>query len=416
MAGQSYLGIAEASELIRQRTLSPVELVKECLDRIRRLNPALNAFITVTGDQAGNAAVAAEKEIADNTWRGPLHGIPVAIKDMFDTAGVRTTGAFEAYRNRVPDRDAEAVARLKEAGAIILGKTNMHELAMGTTSVASYFGSVRNPWNRDYIAGGSSGGSSAAVAAGLCFATLDTDAIGSCRLPAAICGITGFKATYGLIPTGGILEGEKADDVIVRLAHTAFQCRSARDAAILLAVLAHPDTGESRYSAGSPAAPGLSKNPRVGIAKDYRATGEVREVFGQAVDTLRSMGCRTRVIDAPVEFSGIDLRHVDEDRQSITKSLFRTIDVLVLPTTTDVTPGIPEARAMGPLAVSADNTYFCNYYGLPAASIPCGFSKNGLPLGIQLVGPRWGEASVLEIAQRFQDATGWHLRHPPCEG
>jgi aspartyl-tRNA(Asn)/glutamyl-tRNA(Gln) amidotransferase subunit A len=153
---------------------------------------------------------------------------------MFDTAGIRTTAAFEHFKDRIPTKDAEAVTRLKEAGAITLGKMNMHELAQGTTSVISYFGAVHNPWNRDYVAGGSSGGSAAAVAAGLCYATLDTDAIGSCRLPAACCGVTGFKATYGLLSNKGVLEGEPVDETILKIAHAAVTTRTVEDAAVLL--------------------------------------------------------------------------------------------------------------------------------------------------------------------------------------
>jgi len=180
----SYLTIAEISELIRLQKISPLELVTGCLERIERFNPTLNAFITVIYDEALKNAREAEKEIRSGKWKGPLHGIPVGVKDFYDTAGIRTTAASAHFKDRIPKKDADAVIKLKEAGAIIIGKTNMHELGMGTTSVVSYFGSVHNPWSKDYVAGGSSGGSAAAVAAGLCYATVDTDAVGSCRLPA----------------------------------------------------------------------------------------------------------------------------------------------------------------------------------------------------------------------------------------
>ncbi len=207
MTNYSHLSITEVSELIRQKKVSPVELVTGCLERIEQLHPKLNAFIKVTADQALQEAKIAEREITNGTWKGPLHGIPVGVKDFFDTAGIRTTAAFAAFKDRVPAKDAEVVTKLKEAGAIVLGKLNMHELGMGTTSVMSHFGAVHNPWNTDYVAGGSSGGSAAAVAAGLCYATVDTDAIGSCRLPAACCGVVGFKGTYGLLSTKGIAIG-----------------------------------------------------------------------------------------------------------------------------------------------------------------------------------------------------------------
>jgi len=188
MTTYRYLSITEVSELIRQKKVSPVELVTGCLERIEQLNPKLNAFITVIAEQALEEAKIAEREIKDGKWRGPLHGIPVGVKDFFDTAGIKTTAAFEYFKDRVPSKDAEVVTKLKKAGAIVIGKMNMHELGMGTTSVISHFGSVHNPWNQDYVAGGSSGGSAAAVAAGLCYATVDTDAIGSCYRLVSVTG------------------------------------------------------------------------------------------------------------------------------------------------------------------------------------------------------------------------------------
>ena len=173
---------------------------------MEQLNASTNAFITMLPDQARHQAKDAASEIAAGAYRGPLHGIPIAIKDFYDTAGIRTTAAFEHFQHRIPQRDAVSVKKLKDAGAIIVGKTNMHRLGMGTTGIESAYGPVLNPWNADYIAGGSSAGSAAAVASGMCHATLDTDAIGSCRLPASCCGVVGFKGTYGLIDAKGILE------------------------------------------------------------------------------------------------------------------------------------------------------------------------------------------------------------------
>jgi aspartyl-tRNA(Asn)/glutamyl-tRNA(Gln) amidotransferase subunit A len=412
MTNYNYVSITEVSELIRQKKVSPVELVTGCLERIEQLQPQLNAFITVTADQALQEAKIAEREIQNGTWKGPLHGIPVGVKDFFDTAGIRTTAAFAALKDRVPAKDAEVVTKLKEAGAIVLGKLNMHELGMGTTSVISYFGAVHNPWNTDYVAGGSSGGSAAAVAAGLCYATVDTDAIGSCRLPAACCGVVGFKGTYGLLSTKGILEGEQADEFIILLSHPAFTCRTAEDAAILLNALANPEVSQSKFKTDYRLAFGTTKKPGIGMVKNFKATDEVRTAFLHAVDTFHALGHTIHDIDAPLEFPSFDLKHIEEDRKTISQSLFKEIDVLLLPTTTDRTPSIEEAKAGGPQAVSADNTFFCNYYGLPAISIPCGFSKNGLPLGLQIVGPRWGEGNVLAVAHTFQQATQWHVKHP----
>ena len=195
----------EASELVRMRKVSPKELTSACLARIQRLNPTLNAFITVTAEQAMADAVSAETEIMKGRWRGPLHGIPVGLKDVFDTAGVRTTGASALFADRIPTEDAEVVRRLKAAGAVIVGKQNMHEFALGATSAASHFGPVHNPWNRDYVAGGSSGGSAAAVAASLCYGALGSDTGGSVRIPASFCSIVGLKPTYGRVSARGVI-------------------------------------------------------------------------------------------------------------------------------------------------------------------------------------------------------------------
>jgi aspartyl-tRNA(Asn)/glutamyl-tRNA(Gln) amidotransferase subunit A len=195
----SNVSLATQSELLRSLRVSPVDLVITCLRRIKQLNPQLNAFVTVLPTLAMEQARQAESELKAGLWRGPLHGIPIGIKDFYDTAGIPTTAAFAHFKDRVPKTDAIVVARLKEAGAIIIGKTNMHTLGMGTTGLESYFGPVRNPWSAEHIPGGSSSGSAAAVASGMCYATVDTDAIGSCRLPAACCGVVGFKGTNGLI-------------------------------------------------------------------------------------------------------------------------------------------------------------------------------------------------------------------------
>ena len=352
-----------------------MSLVSECLEKIEALNPKLNAFITVLPDQARAAAREPKP--------GPLSGIPIGIKDFYDTAGIRTTAAFKAFANRVPAKDAVAVAQLKRAGAILVGKTNMHELGMGTTSLVSYFGPVKNPLNADYIAGGSSGGSAAAVATGMCFATLDTDAVGSCRLPAACCGVVGFKPTYGLISTQGILEGEKADPAIVALAHAAITTRRVRDTALVLQAfvkLEAPKTGK----------------PRIGVVTNFKATKPVRSVFETALSRLR--GYELKDATAPFDNPGFDIRNIESDRRTIAGKLFKDVDLLVLPTTTDTTPTV-KAGTGNPLALSAENTMFANYYGLPAISVPMGRDSNGMPLGLQIVGRPGEDSTVIELAR-----------------
>lgn len=401
----TYESIGEIGARIRARDVSPVEIVGACLDRIAAFNPRLNAFITVLADDALEEARLAEAEIRAGGWRGPLHGVPVGVKDLFDTAGVRTTAAFEHFRNRVPEKDAGAVGKLKAAGAIMIGKTNMHRLAMGTTSAISDFGPVRNPWNAEAIAGGSSGGSAAAVAAGMCYATLDTDAIGSCRLPASCCGATGFKGTYGLVSLEGVLEGEETDPAILWLAHAAITTRSAEDAALVLKALAGSTQEGDEFSAS-----GDGENVRIGIVANFSASVEVGKAFAAAVQTLGGFG-RTRSLAAPFDNPGFDVRSIEADRAAIAQSLFREVDVLVLPTTTAATPAIADA-VDDPMALSAQNTLFANYYGLPAISIPCGFDGSGLPLGLQIVGRPGRDGDVLGLALRYQRATVWAGMHP----
>src|ERR1700677_3885729 len=197
--------IVELAPRLRRKEISPVELTRACLDRIEKLNPALNAFITVSADSALAEARAAEKEIVRGEWRGPLHGIPVALKDIIDTAGTHTTADSALFQGRIPTEDAEVAKRLRQAGAVILGKNNLHEFAYGGSSLVSFFGDVHNPRNTAHVAGGSSGGSAAAVAAGLCYASIGTDTAGSIREPAALCGCVGIKPTYGRVSARGVI-------------------------------------------------------------------------------------------------------------------------------------------------------------------------------------------------------------------
>jgi aspartyl-tRNA(Asn)/glutamyl-tRNA(Gln) amidotransferase subunit A len=304
-----YLTIKDLQARMRACEISPVAVVDACLSRIDALNDKLNAFATVLGDRARESAVEAEAEIRAGRWRGPLHGVPVGIKDFYDTAGIRTTAAFEQWRNRIPRNDAAAVVKLKDAGAIIVGKTNMHRLGMGTTGLESCFGPVNNPWTAAYIPGGSSSGSAAAVAAGLCYATLDTDAIGSCRLPAACCGVVGFKGTYGLVSAEGILEGEKADETILWLAHPGITTRSAADTAIVLNAIAAAN-GHSDATHEQPM--------RIGLVDNSTADSEVTRVFRAAVQVLEKSRHRFLPARAPFDIPPFgDLRSIETDRKTI---------------------------------------------------------------------------------------------------
>src|SRR6185369_8049482 len=232
------LSIFETSELLRQGSVSPVELTTDCLSRIEKLNPKLNAFITVTADAALAAARQAEAEIRRGDLRGPLHGIPLALKDLIDIAGVCTTAASLQFKDRVPAEDAEVVRRLKAAGAVLLGKQNLHEFAYGGSSVVSAFGEVRNAWSREHIAGGSSGGSATAVAAGLGYSAIGTDTAGSVREPAALCGVVGLKPTYGRVSARGVIP------LSVSLDHVGPIGRTVADVAAILGAIAGYDAAD----------------------------------------------------------------------------------------------------------------------------------------------------------------------------
>jgi aspartyl-tRNA(Asn)/glutamyl-tRNA(Gln) amidotransferase subunit A len=406
-----YLRVSELSQRIQTRKVSPIQIVEQCLERIERLNARLNAFALVLADQARAQAQQADDEIQHGRWRGPLHGVPVGIKDFYDTAGIATTAAFERFKDRVPRTDAVSVARLKDAGAVILGKMNMHALGTGTTGLESCFGPVRNPWNHDFIPGGSSSGSASAVAAGLCYATLDTDAIGSCRLPAACCGVVGFKGTYGLISAKGILEGEPADEVILWYAHPGITTRSVEDTPILLRALVEPQRRDvldasERHSI-------QKKTLRVGVAENAKGDAEVERLFDGAIDVLRTLGHEIVKVTAPIEIPGFsDLHAIEADRQSISERAFREIDILVLPTLTSAVPGVDPARG-NPQALSPAFTVFANYFGLPAISVPSGFDGNGLPSGLQFVGKPWDDEMVLDVARQYETTRGNAPAPPP---
>jgi aspartyl-tRNA(Asn)/glutamyl-tRNA(Gln) amidotransferase subunit A len=446
--------LTEAAALIRSRKISPVEVTNACLARIDRLNPRLNAFITVTGDSALAEARAAEAEIRRGAWRGPLHGVPIAVKDIIDTAGVRTTAASALFKDRVPEDDAEVVRRLRSAGAVLIGKLNLHEFAYGGSSIASQFGAVRNPWNPEFIAGGSSGGSGAAVAASLCFGALGTDTGGSIRLPAAHCGIVGLKPTYGRVSTRGVLP------LAWSLDHIGPMTRSVADAAAMLQAIAGYDAKEPT-SADRPV-PDYGKSllrriaaVRLGVAREYATAldPEIESAFTAAVATLRTLTAGVREISFPLNSddrttiraaeafayhaanvaatpglyqpetlakirTGADIsttayiqaRRRMEQLRHDGHAAFQTVDLIVTPTTpvlptaiAETTPDdAPRIRHVAPI----------NLTGFPAISVPCGFSKNGLPIGLQLVARSWDEELLLAVAAAFENATNWHAQRP----
>lgn len=408
--GYSFEPIAEIGARIRTGTLTAATLVDYCIDRTNVLNSRLNAFITVTAELAREQARAADQELRNGRGRGALHGIPVAIKDFYDTAGIRTTAGFADFERRVPSHDADMVTRLRAAGAVLIGKTNMHKLGMGTTSLDSHFGPVANPWNASFVAGGSSGGSAAAVAAGLCFATVDTDAIGSGRLPAACCGVTCFKPTYGLLSTEGILAGEEADPAILLVSHPSIMAKDAQDIALVFEAVATDPTGNASAFGAASRSPESVR--RVGIVTNSVADDEVKVGFETAISALGEMGLETLEVTVPFESASFDMNGIENDRATINASLFAGVDTIMLPTLTAAIPEVERARTLGDLAVSPDNTFFCNYFGLPAISVPNGVDQNGLPFGLQFVGPQGADVRVLALAQAYEQSKGWRYQPP----
>jgi len=452
--------ILEAAELLRERAISPVELTWQCLTNAQRLNPILNAFITLTPELALQHAKQAEAEIRQGGWRGPLHGIPLGLKDLIDTAAIRTTAASALFRERVPGEDAEVVRRLKNAGAVLLGKQNLHEFAYGGSSMISYFGEVHNPWNTDYIAGGSSGGSAAAVAAGLGYAAIGTDTAGSVRQPAAICGLVGLKPTYGRISCHGVIP------LSVSLDHVGPLTRSVADAALLLQLLAGHDPADPN-SAAHPVDDylgmmrGSVASLRIGVPREFfyerldpeiasacthaltllaTMTGEIREVrlpvstdrtlqsaesYAYHADnvtrhpdlyqpeTVRRILTGARVTDAEYRKSRGE---IEEMRRTI-PTVFEEVDVLVTPTIPILPPTVgelnqhPDQLRTREIALLR-NTRPVNVWALPAISVPCGFTDGGLPIGLQIVGRPWGEETVLRLAYAYEQATTWHKRRP----
>jgi aspartyl-tRNA(Asn)/glutamyl-tRNA(Gln) amidotransferase subunit A len=456
-----HSSILELGERFRKRSLSPVELTKDCLARIAQLNPSIHAFITVSFDSALEQARHAEAEIARGGWRGPLHGIPLAVKDLIDTAGIRSTAASALFKDRIPDEDAEVVLRLKNAGAVLLGKQNLHEFAYGGSSVVGYYGAVHNPWNLAHIAGGSSGGSAAAVSAGLGYGAIGTDTSGSIREPAALCGVVGLKPTYGRVSARGIIP------LAPSLDHVGPIARTVEDVAVILEAIAGLDQKDpaSRDVPAADYTRGLRQGPgalRIGVLRSFfyeDLDPEVAAAMDNALQVLAAMAAEVREIKLPVptdrslqsaeayayhaEFvartpelyepetlrrieSGRNLSAQDvlEQRNQLQNTrreivgVFENVDVLVTPTTPVVAPTIADVledpdQLRARELVLLRNTRPFNIWGLPAISVPCGFTAGGLPMGLQISGPHWQEARVLQLAYAYERATDWHLRQPP---
>lgn len=452
------MSMREAADLIRAKKVSPVELTTACLARIDRFDSALNAFITITAESALKQAREAEAEVTRGNWRGPLHGVPIALKDLFDTAGVRTTAASGVFKDRIPAEDSEVVRRLRAAGAVLLGKTNMQEFAFGGTSIVSYFGAVHNPWELNHIAGGSSGGSAAAVAAELCYGALGTDTAGSIRNPASHCGIVGLKPTYGLVSTRGAIPLSWSLD------HVGPMTRTVADAALMLQVIAGYDpqdiaSEEIKVSDYAQVLRANVSSMRIGVPREFffveidpdieaamkgalsvlgRLTAGIRDVAlkGNGMETLRDTVRAAEVYTYHREFvaktpelyqpltlkrirAGADVtapayvqarRDLAQLRRTAGKS-FESVDALVTPTLPIPPPAILDPKVEDILPAMRNTSPF-DVYGLPAISVPCGFTSTGLPIGLQIIGPPGGEAVVLRLSHSYEQATDWHKRRP----
>ena len=460
------LTIAEAARAIWRRQISPVELTEAYLARVEQLNPAINAYVRVTSDLARSQAAEAEREISTGAYRGPLHGIPIGLKDLYDTAGIETAGGSKILRGRVPDIDSTCARKLREAGAILLGKTNTHEFAWGTTTNNPHTGATHNPWDLDRIPGGSSGGSGAAITARMAAATLGTDTGGSIRIPAALCGCVGLKPTFGRVSKAGVLPMSWQFD------HPGPIVRTVEDAAIILQAIAGYDPAD--FATVPVPVPDYTAEldrgvtgMRIGIERGqfFRLLdAEVRVAVEGAIEVLRGLGAEVIEIDGgltreailkawPVcvaesqayhakwfaerrEDYGADLQttlsspipdtlgladayRASYDVKESFRRVFETVDLLVTPTTMRPASVIGEEQVevegikMPPGSAFASLTMPFNIAGLPAISVPCGFSGDGLPIGLQIAGGPFEEGKVLRAAAAYEAATQWHTRSAP---
>ena len=466
----AFLTAGEMARLIRRRVLSPVEVTQAALGRIDRLNGRLHAFITVTAEQALREARAAEAALRRGRALGPLHGVPVAVKDLYLTRGIRTTAGSKLLADWRPREDATVVTRLRAAGAILLGKLNMHEFAFGPEGTNPHYGTPPNPWDALRLPGGSSSGSAVAIAAGLTAIALGSDTGGSIRIPASLCGVVGLKPTFGRVSRHGLLP------LAPSLDHAGPLTRSVADTALCLGVIAgldlqDPSTSRERVPNYLGALrPGL-QGIRLGIPRDPffdRLDAEVSRLTDAAITEMRRLGARTRRIRLPSfeaggaaalaiisaeamawhesflktraaeydpkvrerllageQMSALDYLKAQAMRETLAQAFreaFRQVDLVVIPTEPIAAPrcGAETVEVNGiaePVRSALTRlTRPVNLVGLPAISLPCGFTSSGLPVGMQLIGRSFDEATVLRVGHGYEQATDWHRRRPAGEG
>lgn len=458
--------VSNLKEKIKTGEVSLTELVQAFLNRSEALNKETNAFLTILEDEALKSASRAEEEIRAGHHRGPLHGIPFALKDLFFTRGVRTTCGSKILADFIPDKDATVVQKLSQAGAINLGKLNMHEFAFGPTSLNPHYGDVRNPWNQERISGGSSGGSAASVAASMALFTLGTDTGGSVRIPAACCGVVGLKPTYGRISLYGVYP------LCWSLDHVGIFAKRVSDAAYVLKAIAGNDPHDPTSAVEAvpdytAALTGEIKGLRIGLLRNFYyeiLDREVRAKVEAAVETLAELGAQVEEITIPhleegaaaalitlsaeaasslEEFYhtrpdlGADVRarvdlgmvfpataYIKAQRvrrllQESFREAFKKVDALVTPTLPITAPRRDATSVsvdgvemlIAPAVTRLTRLY--NLLGLPAITVPCGFSSEGLPIGLQIAGRPFDEATILRVADVYEANTNWHEKEPP---
>jgi aspartyl-tRNA(Asn)/glutamyl-tRNA(Gln) amidotransferase subunit A len=461
------LTLAEASELIQSGSVTPTQLTVATLREIETHDAKLNAYITVSGEAALAHAQQLDAEQRAGNLRGPLHGIPIGLKDNIDTAGVPTTAASGVFQDRIPREDAEVTRRLKAAGAILVGKLNLHEFAAGGTGHVSAFGATHNPWDLDRVTGGSSSGSGGAVAGRFCFGALGTDTGGSIRIPSSWCGLVGLKPTYGLVSIRGIVP------LIYSLDHCGPMTRTVKDAALMLNVIAGYDPLDEAsvehltedyveameqstraFRLGAPEEFYVDLDPEVESAMQ-KATEVLNSLTAGVVSRANLPACgdfmhflaethcfHENYIRERPELYQHDTRQflasfpppsatdyirargkLMELRRTVDEA-FTNFDLVILPTERILPFTIDEAISSSARAVQSGgiapqqmitiaNTYQFNMYGLPALSMTCGYSAGGLPIGMTIAGPRFTEGKILALAAAYEKVTNWHARYPP---
>ena len=462
-----YASAGTLSRLVQSKEVSPVDIIDAHLARIEATEPMLNSFITLLPEEARAAARRAEQEIQSGNYKGPLHGIPVALKDLFNTGGVRTTSGSRIFDNFIPERDCTVAARFHQAGAILLGKLNMHQFAYGPTGENPDYGHMHNPWDLDLITGGSSGGSGSAAAAGQCTITTGSDTGGSIRIPAALCGIVGLKPTYGLVSRYGLTPLSWSLD------HPGPMVRTVEDAALSMNAIAGydpKDVASARVEIPdyTTALTGDVRGLRIGMVREYFEAPldpEVDRSVRDAIGVLESLGAVVTEVSFPMFNdsqaisgailmseaaayhrdllasdgeklyppvrvrleAGLFVSAADYLRAQQARSLFdrqarellEQVDLLAGPTEPVTAPLLLAERVqagereVGTTGALTQYTRPYNLTGSPAISVPCGFSEAGLPMALQLAGRPFDELTVLRAAHAYEQATEWHSRRPP---